>query len=245
MGMKIVLYNIAYSTGLKGSLRDYFLKGWRYFWNHKKTIHSITQYLKEINADVICLLETDVGSLRNRFGNQVTTIANKLMLPFYVSALKYGPTSWSRFLPTIRKQHDAVLSKLKGSVKKHYLKSGTKKLVMEFRVADISIFMVHLSPLRRNLRKRQLQELGIILKKCDRPYLICGDFNIFKGLEEIADFKIKNNLKLVEVGNTFPSFKPKIQLDLIMVCDSIRIKAAGVTKVLFSDHLPVWVEIDK
>lgn len=243
--MKIVLYNIAYSTGLKGSLREYFLKGWRYFWNHKNTIHSIADYLKDINADVICLLETDVGSLRNRFGNQVVTIANKLMLPFYASALKYGPKSWSRFLPTIRKQHDAVLSKLKGGVKKHYLKSGAKKLVMEFRVADISIFMVHLSPLRRNLRKKQLQELSQILKKCDRPYMLCGDFNIFKGLEEIADFKTVNNLKLVELGDTFPSFQPKVKLDLIMACKSIRIKAAGVTDVLFSDHLPVWVEIDR
>lgn len=242
--MKIVLYNIAYSTGLKGSLKEYLFKCWRYLWTPDENLKKIIQYLSELNADVICLLEIDVGSVRNRFKSQVKTIADKLMVPFRYSALKYGPTSWSRFFPTIRKQHDAVLSKMTGTVNRHYLKSGTKKLVLEFRVTGISVFMVHLGLLRRNLRKKQLVELTKILKKCDRPYMLCGDFNIFKGLQEISDFTEKNKLKLIELGATFPSIKPKTKLDLIMACESIKIKAAGVSNVLLSDHRPVWVEIE-
>lgn len=242
--MKILIYNIGYSTGLKGSWRDYFLKSWRYFWAPKDTILKIIQLLKGQKADVICLLETDVGSLRNRFRSHVKMAAEALFLPFYDHALKYGPNSWARFFPTLCKQHDAILSRTKGVFKKHYLKSGTKKLVLEFRVGKISIFVAHFGLLRASLRKRQMEEMTEILKKCDRPYLVCGDFNIFKGLSEVHDFIEANTLKLVQTEPTFPSIKPKRHLDLIFACESIKIKSAGAISALFSDHLPVYVEIE-
>lgn len=242
--MKILLYNIGYSTGLKGSIKEYFLKCWRYLWSSGQTLKGIIEFFQRQNADIICLLETDVGSFRNRFRSQVKLIANKLVLPFYHHALKYGPKSWVRFFPTLRKQHDAILSKIKGSVTRHYLKSGTKKLVLEFRVAGISIFVVHLGLLRSNLRKRQMAEMTKILKKCDQPYMVCGDFNIFKGLDEVKDFLKKNGLRIINEDATFPSVKPKRQLDLIMACEAIPVKGAGVVQVPYSDHLPVWVEIE-
>ena len=37
-----------------------------------------------------------------------------------------------------------------------------------------------------------MKELTEILKKCDRPYIVCGDFNIHKGVDEIKDFIQKN-----------------------------------------------------
>ncbi len=127
--MKIVIYNIGYSTGLKGSLKEYFLKFWRYLWSSAQTLKGIIDFFKRQNADIICLLETDVGSIRNGFKSQVKTIADKLFMPFYHHALKYGPKSWVRYLPTLRKQHDAVLSHVKGNVKRHYLNIGTLLVV--------------------------------------------------------------------------------------------------------------------
>lgn len=242
--MKIIIYNIGYSTGLKGSWRDYFFKFWRYFWAPKDTIQKIIQLLKKQKADVICLLETDVGSLRNRFRSHVKMAADALFLPFYEHASKYGPDSWTRFFPTIRKQHDAILSRTKGAFKKHYFTSGTKKLVLEFHVGNISIFVAHFGLLRASLRKRQMEEMTEILKKCDRPYLVCGDFNIFKGLTEVSEFIKNNALKLIETDPTFPSIKPKRHLDLILACESIQVKSAGAIQALFSDHLPVYVEIE-
>lgn len=118
------------------------------------------------------------------------------------------------------------------------------KLVIEFHVGKYSIFMVHLGLLSSSLRQRQMNELTEILKECDRPYIVCGDFNIYKGLSEVNYFIKRNGLKLVGSGATFPSINPRRRIDLIMVRDSIRIKAAGVYHVLFSDHLPIWVEIE-
>ena len=242
--MKILLYNIAYSTGLKGSLRDYFLKFWRYLWARRKTLKKITEFLGEQNADIVCLLEIDGGSIRNRFKSQAKMLADKLSFPFYFSKPKYHPRSINRLIPTIRKQHDAILSMKKGHHRVYYFGRGTKKLIQEFTVENISIFLVHLSLLRKKLRKSQLKELTKILKNCPREYIVCGDFNIFKGLSEIRTFIKENNLNLARKQATFPSIKPKRQLDLILAKDTLDVKDSGVVQVPYSDHLPVWVEID-
>ncbi len=242
--MKILLYNIGYGTGLKGSLKEYFLKFWRYLWASKKTAIKIAKFLKKQNADVICLLETDVGSIRNRFHCQVKAIAKKLRLGFFQTSSKYHPDSWYCKLPFLSKHHDAVLSRRHGQVIPHYLKNGMDTLVQEFIINNISIFTVHLGLLRKKLRKVQMKEISDMLKKCPRPHLICGDFNIFDGLDEVRDFLKDAHLKLVQNQPTFPSFKPKRPLDLIMTCKSIRVKTTGVMDALFSDHRPVFVEIE-
>ena len=242
--MKILIYNIAYSTGLKGSLLGYATNFWRYLvWAPKKTFRRLVEFLKKQNADVLCLLETDSGSFRNRFRSQPKAIAEQLSFPLFWSASKYGPRSPLRHLPTFRKQEDAVLSKIKGEIKDHYLKNGEKKLVQEFVAQGISLFVVHLG-LRASLRAKQLRELTEILRTCPRPHLVCGDFNIFKGLNEIQIFIRENRLISVQTRATFPSLKPKFLVDLILASETIRVKDAGVEDVPFSDHLPVWVEIE-
>ncbi|MBI5422327.1 endonuclease/exonuclease/phosphatase family protein [Candidatus Peregrinibacteria bacterium] len=242
--MKILIYNIAYSTGLKGTLAGYLTNFWRYlFWAPRKNFRNLSEFLKQQNADVVCLIEADTGSFRNRFKSQVGSIAKTLSFPYCWSASKYGPQSPSRLLPTLRKQHDAVLSRIEGSMNTHYLKQGAKKLVQEFIAQDISIFVVHLA-LRASVRQKQLKELTAMLHECPRPHLVCGDFNIFKGLHEVRDFMDNNHLSLVQGDPTFPSFHPTSTIDLILRSDKIRVKNSGVPQVLFSDHLPVWVEIE-
>ena len=241
--MKIMVYNIAYATGLKGSLREYFLKFWRYLWAQRVTLKKISDFIQKQKVDVVCLLEIDAGSIRNRFRSQVKMLADKLFYPFYYTHPKYHPSSVAKIIPTIRKQHDAILSNKEGELRVHYFKGGTKKLIQEFIVDGISIFVVHLSVLRKRLRKAQLKDLTKILKECPREYIVCGDFNIFQGLSEVQDFIDDNKLNLVIEQATFPSYKPRKQLDLILVSKSLVIKSAGVENVPYSDHLPVWVEI--
>ncbi|MBN2095892.1 endonuclease/exonuclease/phosphatase family protein [Candidatus Peregrinibacteria bacterium] len=242
--MKILLYNIGYSTGLKGSLKDYFLKFWRYLRAPKENIHKIAKLLKTERADVVCLLETDAGSFRSRSISQAQAVVRKLRYAFWKTSSKYHPDSWYYKLPFLNKHHDAILSRQSGKVIPHYLKNGMDTLVQEFIINNISIFTVHLGLLRKKLRKVQMKEVAQLLKKCPRAHLICGDFNIFNGLEEIREFLKEAHLKLVQKNPTFPAFSPRRPLDLIMTCESIKVKTAGVVNSLFSDHLPVFVEID-
>ena len=128
-------------------------------------------------------------------------------------------------------------------MKIHYLKNGGKKLVQEFVVQGISLFVVHLA-LRSSLRAKQLSEMTGLLKQCPRPHIVCGDLNIFKGLHEVQEFIRENHLTLVQTKATFPSIRPKVLIDLILVSDGICVKATDAPYALFSDHLPVWVEIE-
>ncbi len=234
---------MGYGTGLNGSLRQYLLKGWRYLWFPKKVLGRIIQLLRNERADLICLLEADTGSFRTRFHSQVTEMVRGLGLPFYASLCKYSPRSlWSR-LPVFRKQHTGMMSKKEGQMMAHYLTFGMKRLVEEMIVDGMSIFVVHLGRLSKNVRRHQLRELGLILQKCPRPYVVCGDFNIFKGLSEVRGFMEENQLRRVEHAASFPSVQPKKSLDLFFTSPGVQIKRAGVVQSELSDHLPVWVEV--
>ena len=242
--MRIALYNIEYCTGIDGSTKQYLLKFWRYLWSSNKVLKKICCFLNKIKADVVLLIEVDGGSVRTGFQSQVEAIAKKLRIPFCYSKCKYHPKSLLSKLPFFSKNHNSIFSRKRGEVKTHFLKNGTKKLVQEYIIEGISIFMVHLS-LSQKIRSKQLTEIGRMLKKCPNPYMVCGDFNIFGGLSEISKFLKKNKLNLVETDDTFPSFDPIKRLDLIMAHKDINIKSVEVGNVQYSDHLPVVVEIGK
>lgn len=241
--MKIIFYNMAYGTGMNGSLKNYFKSTLRFFWLPLRILRDMATTLLEENADVLCLAEVDSGSFRNRFRSQAKDLAKRLKLVNVISQTKYHPHSIWQWMSIIRKQHDAVLSKDAGELRRHQLKSGMKKLVQEFIVNGHSIFTVHLAVLSKRVRKKQLRELAEIIKHCPRPHLLCGDFNINSGLEELKEFIKSTKLRRITESPSFPSIKPIWYLDLFLVSPDVLIKQAGVIRVLHSDHLPVWVEV--
>ncbi|MBU1018300.1 endonuclease/exonuclease/phosphatase family protein [Patescibacteria group bacterium] len=242
--MKIIVYNIAYGTGLNGAWKNYFLRWWRYLWAPKNTIKNMAEFLRKENPDVVCFLETDAGSLRSRFKNQMRVSSDGMELPFISSAFKYKPKSLRRIMPIMNKNHNGVLSKKQGKIVNHYLKKGAKKLVIEYINDGISIFIVHLSSFSGRARGKQLKEISSILKDCPRPYLVCGDFNTFKGVKEVEPLIKRHQLALAETGSTFPAHNPKYRLDLAMASKEITIKDSGVIQSHYSDHLPIYIEIE-
>jgi len=242
--MKILLYNIGYGTGLNGSWKHYLLKFWRYVWAPKKIFKKIIELIDGESADVICILEIDEGSIRNRFRSQTNMLTNKTTRSFFSSNSKYGKKSLSQKIPIIRKQHDAIFSNESGEMIIHYFKNGAKKLIQEYVIKGLSIFAVHLALTNKETRQKQLEALAAITAQCPRDYIICGDFNIFKGLHEVEEFIKKNNLTLAQTEPSFPSIKPKKNLDLFITSPGIKIKQTGVIQSKLSDHLPVWIEIE-
>ena len=239
-----MFYNIAYGTGMRGSWKQYLYESWRFLWLPLWVIKKMTKELTKEKIDVLCLAEVDGGSFRNRFRCQAKQIARRLKLPFFRSETKYHPRSVWQYMGLVRKQHDAIISRKKGKFIKHQLRSGMKKLVQEYIVEGVSIFTVHFALLSRRVRRKQFRELAEILRDCPRPHLVCGDFNIIKGLNEIRDFVQQTGLKQVIKEPTFPSIHPSKYLDMFFVSPDVRIRKAGVLNILYSDHLPVWVEIN-
>lgn len=242
--MKIIFYNIAFGTGLDGSWKHYLMRVWRFLWTPLSTLKNIAELLRKERADIICLAEVDNGSFRSRFRCQATALAGWLKYRFFRTQNKYVPWSIWRFMTVVRNQHDAVLSHHEGEVKTHYLRSGMQRTVLEFIVKGVSIFVVHLAVLSRKVRREQMEDLAEIIKECPRPYLVCGDFNLHTGLSEIKDFIKRTKMKLVRTPKTFPSFKPNRTIDLFLSSPGLKVKAAGIIKAPFSDHLPVWVKLE-
>ena len=242
--MKILFYNIAYSTGMNGSIKRYLNTMWRFFWISGKVIKKIAKTLKEADPDVICLVEVDSGSYRNRFRCQTKALSKKLGYPFSESENKYHPKSIWRWMTLIGSQHDAVISKRHGKITAHYFSKGIQRLLTEFEVDGISIFIVHLPVLRKKMRKKHLSELAEIVKNSKNPYIVCGDFNIQTGYKELEDFIEKTGVELIETPMTFPSIKPSRTLDVFLIGPSLKVKEANVINVEHSDHLPIWIELD-
>ncbi len=243
--MKIIFYNIAFGTGLNGSWKQYMNNIWRFLWTPLDTIKNIAEALKKEKADIICLAEVDNGSFRNRFRCQAKAMAAWLKFRFFRTQNKYIPWSIWKFMAVVRNQHDAVLSHQAGEVKTHYLTSGMQRTVLEFIVQGVSIFVVHLAVLSRKVRRNQMQEISEMVKKCPRPYLVCGDFNLHEGLQELKEFIKTTKMKLVKTPKTFPTFKPNRTIDLFLSSPGLKIKAAGVINMPFSDHLPIWITLDR
>lgn len=243
--MKIIFYNIAYGTGLKGLMRQYFYNTWRFFWTPFSTLRKIGNMLKAQHPDIVCLAEVDHGSFRNRFRSQAKALGKQIGIKYVESASKYGRFSVLHLLAIIGRQHDAILTNLEGELIRHYFSRGIQRLYFEFVTQGMSVFVVHLAVFRKKMRQRQLRELAERISECPRPYILCGDFNVHGGVAELKGFLEKTKANLVKTDMTYPSHKPNRTIDLFFHGPGIRAKGSGTIDVDFSDHLPVWAEFER
>jgi len=246
--MKILFYNTEYCLGLNGSWKDYLLHLERYFFCPKevqeRALASIKNVINTHSSDLCCFAEIDRGSkISNRF-NQIKKLTDQ-KYKYYDVETKYGQKSLLRKLPILSTQGNGFLSAKDFEFKKHYFKHGTKKLIYEIKIApDTSVFLVHLA-LGKKMRAIQFKELKEIIKG-RKKVIICGDFNIFGGFEEM-DWLLKNtNLKIAnqEKEHTYPSVNPKNTIDIFLCSKNIKIKNIKVIQNKASDHLPVMIEIE-
>ena len=235
---KILLLNTGYLTSLNGSKKDYLLKSYRYIINSKKIQKEAIKRFKDITKkekpDLILLIE-----IRK---NQIKEIIPK-NYKFYDSETKYGKNSILRKLPLFKIQCNGFISKNRLSFKKEYLKNGTKKILYIIDLPKrIKLFLFHFS-LKKKVRIKQFEELENLVKNY-KYKIICGDFNIYKGIDELNSLIKKADLKISNNKPTFPSFKPKKNLDIFLCSKELKIKSKVLNNLKISDHLPVVLEID-
>lgn len=240
--MRILVYNIAYGTGGPKSYYDHINTAHRYVRTSDTHLEDIMKFIADADPDVLGLVEVDTGSYRTKFVNQVEKIAGYLNHHHHCS-VKYNQNFLTKTLPIFRKQANAVLTKCKiPHGKFHYFSRGMKRLIIEVNIGGVRFFLVHLA-LKRDVRKIQLTHLAK-LAKGRTPVIIAGDFNTFSGANEIEEFQ--ENLGLINPNTeglpTFPSWKPKKQLDFILCSKYLKIKEFDIPKVKYSDHLPLILD---
>ncbi|MBW2965915.1 endonuclease/exonuclease/phosphatase family protein [Candidatus Woesearchaeota archaeon] len=251
--VRLILYNIEYCEGMTGQWYDY-LKFWRIFSPPPDVEKKMISFLKKKKPDILALIEVDSGSFRSRFQDVPQFFEHKLGFTSFVDMVKYPFVSFLRlfhFVPVLREQSNAVLSKYPlYDVKHHLLHEGTKRVVIEASVncpKKVTLFAVHLA-LGSKTRKKQLDELAGMIKKKKNPVILMGDFNLFHGEHELDHLIKKTHLTdsfkmdYSRIKFTEPAFHPTRRLDYILVSKEIKVKNYEILRAEFSDHLPVMLD---
>ena len=252
--MKLVSYNIAYSTGPHRNFWQ-IICSWFRFLKPRKNRHNladIINYLKECDADIVALLEIRCDEKKSRVNrNQAKLIAEALGYDI-ISEIKYDKESWHRRLPFLKQQGNALLSKHELQMQNfHFFPFGVKRLIIEIEINDIAIFVVHLA-LGEKTRNQQFDYLTKLIKKLhykkNKSIIIAGDFNTFRGDCEIENLCRELKLTTANKDNikTFPAWSPHHELDFILHSEDIKVNQFMVEHhIMFSDHLPLVIDFEK
>lgn len=208
--------------------------------------------IKKEKPDVCCLLEINTGALNRMCVNQmkelVSEVNKDVSYPFSETRVKYSHNSILRKLPLFSSNSSGILARKSFEVKIHSFEKSAKGLVYEIILKDkLTLFFAHFS-LWNWIRRIQYQELlKIILKRKTEGFdvILCGDFNLFGGQEDSEKFLQDSELILVNKASdkTFPACGPKRVIDLFLVSKEVNVKNIHAVKKVFSDHLPVVLDI--
>ncbi len=236
--MKILIHNVGYFLGHNGSLLEYVKYSHRYLYCDPEikeaNMGRFAQLLYEHDPDICGLIEVhDHPELLKLVeeSHTCTMIA------------KYCETHPLARLEKTRPNCNAVLTREMVEVCPHYLGCGNKRLVLEVVFRDIHLYLVHLS-LRKYIRKQQLLELRRLVSGKPKV-IVCGDFNIFSGVDELEPLLFDGDLRLVSKPHhqTFPAVNPKKMLDIFLCSEGLRVTSLQVLDIVLSDHLPVLLEV--
>ena len=242
--MRLLLYNIRYAVGGSASMHVP-LPGAGYVLGNQSVLPEITRFIKNVDPDIVGLIEVDTGSIRSRMVNQAEKIASDLRMNTSYET-KYGSRSINQMLPIVRKQGNAFMAAQRVHGEKfHYFDTGIKRLIIELEMADFAVFLVHLS-LKYRHRHLQLRRLHDLIEATEKPVIVAGDFNTFWGENEIYLFMRAAGLKSANVEGmpTYPSRSPRKELDFVLYQEGITVNSFDVPDVRLSDHLPLVCDFE-
>ncbi len=242
--MRFMVYNIRYGTGTG----DEFHRPIPFSGYLRKThvnVERLIHFFKKTAPDLIGLIEVDNGSYRFARACQAERIAEELGYE-HVYRSKYGDDSFAQRVPVMNRQGNAFITNQNIKAKSfHFFERGVKRLVIELECEDFVVFLVHLS-LRYRMRQEQLQQLHDLFHAAHKPVLVAGDFNALWGPRELDRFLQATGLISAnpEHKPTFPSGRPRFELDFILHSDDIQINHFEIPNVKLSDHMPLLVDFE-
>lgn len=236
--MKLVSYNIQACIGSR-HYSDYLL-GLRKQVMHSpakdRTLRRIARYICDF--DIVCLQELDLGGRRNGFASQFEALKK-------AAGFVHGVAQTTRIVPRISHHGNAVLSRFPiTDIEQHALPGRMKgRGLLVCRTGDLTIANTHLS-LNAKAQKLQLEAIAIILKRYENAVLV-GDFNCRASRPWLQDFCDQTGMRLITGSQTptFPSWKPRMDIDHVLLGRGVAAAKPEVGSVRLSDHLPVTTRI--
>lgn len=254
--MKILSCNVGYLLDYDGSLAGYASAPHRALVGDERAegraIDRLVDVLVDEAPDLVCLLETDRGSIRTATDGQTDRIAARCAergLDYHARAApKYGADGLLPNAPLLGDLANGVLTRRPWTTTAHYLETGPKRLVVETRLPDgLSVFGVHLA-MSRSTRRRQLEEIAALVADRERA-VVCGDFNAYDGLSELDALTDRAGLVLHDPGETVPPrpldslVTDTRTLDLFLTTPGVSAGRCEALPVQVSDHRPIVLEL--
>jgi endonuclease/exonuclease/phosphatase family metal-dependent hydrolase len=253
--VKLICYNVEYCEGIEGFWYQY-LEFWKILFPPKNLDKQIVKAVKKLKPDIFAMVEVDAGSFRSRGKDEVKFFEKELEMSNFVEKVKYPFQSWLKlfhYVPILKKQSNAIVSKYKISkVKYHVFHEGTKRVIIEVTVKcpkKVTLLLCHLA-LGGGTRSAQIDELVDLVNGIKNPVILMGDFNTFNGPKEIqkllkkTHLQDKSKLDKYSLMLTEPTAHPVRRLDYVLTSDRIKVKKYQVLNFPFSDHMPLFVEFN-
>jgi endonuclease/exonuclease/phosphatase family metal-dependent hydrolase len=241
--LKFLSYNI--QVGISTTrYRHYVTKGWKHVLPHEGRNHTLKRIAEVVASyDFVALQEIDAGSIRSGFINQVEYLAEQARFPYWYTQLnrdlgpfaQHGNGLLSRIAPAEMEDH-----RLPGAIPGR----GAIVVRLPFGEATVLVVLLHLS-LGERSRALQLEYVKGLIDGEDQV-VVMGDMN-----SHLADLLFdsplaETNLRPAEtVGPTYPSWRPALALDHILVSPTLKIGECEVLDLKLSDHRPVAVSLTR
>ncbi|MGQ9659752.1 MAG: endonuclease/exonuclease/phosphatase family protein [Thermochromatium sp.] len=239
--LNLLSYNI--QVGIESrQYSDYLFQGWKYLLPHPERLSNLSRIARLLRRfDIVGLQEVDAGSLRSAYVDQIQYLATHGAFPHWYRQV-------NRNLAPFARHSNGLLARPRPArIIEHRLPGlpGRGMMVAEFALDNgevLAVGIVHLA-LGWNTRRLQLDYLGQLAH--DYPYLVLmGDFNCGCGSKRLHSLVRHWGMRGLDCElKTFPSWRPRYNLDHILVSRPIEVVAACVLDYALSDHLPISMRI--
>lgn len=241
VSLKLASFNI--QTGLSTSAyHEYLTGGWRHIFPSHRRLSNLDRIAKLLTPfDLVGLQEVDGGGSRSHFIAQTEYLAHHGGFPHWHNQI-------NRRFGNIALHSNGLLSRLKPVHVEDYRLPGLPgrgALLARFGThaeTSLHLCVMHLA-LSRRARLKQLAFIAEIVENLPHVILM-GDLNCAHDSEEIRRLVSSTRLcdPLFEV-KTFPSWRPKVMLDHILVSPEIHVDKLRALNFPCSDHLPIAMDI--
>ncbi|WP_051233844.1 endonuclease/exonuclease/phosphatase family protein [Halomonas halocynthiae] len=239
--LRLLTFNL--QVGIQTSAYYHYLtRSWQHVLPHPKRqrrLELISNILRRY--DIVGLQEADGGSFRSGSINQVDYLAQQAGFPHHYQQL-------NRNLGRLAQHSNGLLSRLTPAVVEEHRLPGTLpgRGAMHARYGSgpdaLHIFVAHLALSQRG-RDRQLDYLSEIIEPLNH-IVVMGDLNCsFEQIENNRRFCEAMALRPIRLPPSYPSWQPSKALDHILLSDSLQEERVKVLNRLFSDHLPVSIDV--
>lgn len=239
--LRLLSFNI--QAGISSSkYRHYLTHSWKHVLPCAERLDTLDRIAAlAADYDFVGLQESDAGSLRSAFINQTEYLADRAGFPYW-----YDQTN--RNLGHFGRHSLGLLSRFRPSetteVRLPGMIPGRGALCMRFGSGEQSLLLliVHLA-LGRRARERQLGSLAELIAT-QRYVILMGDLNCRSESKELQWLLRRTDLSEPIHGlYTFPSWRPRRNIDHILVSASIQVDSVRVLNHAISDHLPIAMDV--